>query len=180
MLSEENMERKTGRETAGEELARLCGLRTENIYTARGYCCSEAVLVALDGAFRGGLGQETAVRLGSGFCHGMGGAGCLCGALAGAGVVVSLLLGPRGQGGMEKKAFEKEVARALHDRFRERFTATCCRALLKRRKEQGRAGCLELTVGAAEIAAALLLEQRPELADRVDREFLAVREKKEK
>jgi len=174
------MEKSAGGETAAEEIIRLCGLRTENIYTARRYCCAEAVLVALDGAFRGGLGQETAARLGSGFCHGMGGGGCVCGALAGAGIVVGLLLGPRGQGGMKKKAFEKEVSRALHDRFRERFAATCCGVLLKRQKGQGGASCLELTVGAAEIAAALLLAQRPELADRVDREFLAVREKKEK
>jgi C_GCAxxG_C_C family probable redox protein len=166
--------------TAAEEISRLCGERAENIYTARGYCCAEAVIVALEGAFRGGLGEETAARLGSGFCHGLGGAGCLCGALAGGEIIVALYLGPRGPGGLEKKAFQKEVARELHDRFRQRFAATCCRALLKRRKEQGGASCLALTVGAAEIAAALLLALRPALADRVDREFLALREEKER
>lgn len=165
--------------TAAEEISRLCGERAENIYTARGYCCAEAVIVALDGAFRGGLGEETAARLGSGFCHGLGGAGCLCGALAGGEIIVALYLGPRGPGGMEKKAFQKEVARELHDRFRQRFAATCCRVLLKRRKQEtGAASCLELTAGAAEIVAGLLLAQRPELAAGMDREFLAVREEK--
>lgn len=165
---------------AGEEIIRLCGERAANIYTVRGYCCSEAVLAALDGGFRGGLGQETAARLGSGFCHGMGGAGCVCGALAGAEMAASLLLGPRQEGGMEKEPFRREVARVLHDRFRERYKATCCRVLLKRRKQNGGASCLELTVGAAEIAAGLLLEQRPETVAGVDREFLSVREEKEK
>lgn len=163
---------------AGEEISRLCGLRAENIYSARGYCCAEAVLVALNGAFRGELSPEMAARLGSGFCHGMGGAGCVCGALAGAEIALSLFLGPRQAGGMEKKAFQKQVAWAMHDRFRDRFAATCCRVLLKRRKEKEGASCLELTRGAAEIAAALLLDLRPELVRRIDREFLVAREVK--
>lgn len=160
------------------EIARLCGRRAENIYTARDYCCAEAVIVTLNGAFNCGLDQATAVALGSGFCHGMGGAGCACGALAGAEIGLSLLLGPRREGGLEKKKFQREVACLMHDRFKERFAATCCRVLLKNRKERGGASCAELTRGAAELAAQLVLAHRPELAAATDRDFLLRQEVK--
>lgn len=155
----------------------LVGQRAANIFSARGYCCSETVLVVLNQGFRGDLSSEMAVRLGSGFCHGMGGAGCTCGSLAGAEVAISLFLGPRQPGGMKSKEFEP-VAKEMHDRFRARFAATCCRVLLRRRKEKNGATCKELTVGGAEIAAELILAQRPELATKVDLDFLAIRESK--
>lgn len=160
-----------------ERIAALVGERAANIYTVRSYCCSETVIAVLNQAFGGDLSPEMAVRLGSGFCHGMGGAGCACGALAGAEIALSLVLGPRQAGGMKKKEFE-EVAKEMHDRFRARFAATCCRVLIKRRKEKNGATCKELTVGGAEIAADLILEQRPELAAKADLDFLAVREAK--
>ena len=163
-----------------ENIARivaLVGQRAANIFTARGYCCSETVLVVLNQGFRGDLSPEMAVRLGSGFCHGMGGAGCTCGSLAGAEVAISLFLGPRQPGGMKSKAFE-QVAKEMHDRFRARFAATCCRVLQKRRQEKNGAACKELTVGGAEIAAELILAQRPELAAKADLDFLGLRESK--
>ncbi len=156
-------------------IVELVGQRAANIFSARGYCCSESVLVVINQAFRGELSPELAVRLGSGFCHGMGGAGCACGALAGAEVAISLFLGPRQAGGMKPKEFEK-VAKEMHDRFRARFSATCCRVLLRRRREKNGATCKELTVGGAEIAAGLILAQRPELAGLADLDFLATRE----
>ncbi len=160
------------------EIAKLVGLRVENIYTVRSYCCAEAVIVGLNGVFRGGLDEATAAALGSGFCHGMGGAGCACGALVGAELGLGLLLGPRREGGLAKKVFQKEVASLMHDRFKERFAATCCRVLLKHRKEKGGASCPELTRGATELAVALLLAHRPELAGAIDRDFLLRREVK--
>lgn len=158
-------------------LVDLVGQRAANIFSARGYCCSETVIVVINQGFRGDLSPEMAVRLGSGFCHGMGGAGCTCGSLAGAEVAISLFLGPRQPGGMKAKEFEK-VAKEMHDRFRARFSATCCRVLLRRRKEKGGATCKELTVGGAEIAVQLILEQRPELAAKADLDFLTTRESK--
>ncbi len=159
------------------QIVELVGQRAANIFTARGYCCSETVIVVINQGFRGDLSPELALRLGSGFCHGMGGAGCTCGALAGGEVAISLFLGPRQPGGMKSKEFEA-VAKEMHDRFRARFSATCCRVLLRRRKEKGGATCKELTVGGVEIAAGLILEQRPELAGLADLDFLGLRESK--
>lgn len=160
-----------------QEITGLVGERAENVFAARGYCCAESVIYVINQAFGGELAPEMAVRLGSGFCHGMGGAGCVCGALAGADVALSLLLGPRQQGGLKTKEFE-QVAKALHDRFKARFGATCCRVLLKRRKEKNGATCRELTGGGAELIAALLLETRPALAAKLDHNFLRIRESK--
>ncbi|MBU2539098.1 MAG: C-GCAxxG-C-C family protein [Proteobacteria bacterium] len=160
-----------------ERIVELVGERAANIFSARGYCCSETVIVVINQAFCGDLTPEMAARLGSGFCHGMGGAGCTCGSLAGAEIALGLFLGPRQKGGMKTKEFEK-VAKEMHDRFRTRFGATCCRILLKRRKEKNGATCKELTVGGAEIAAELILAQKPELAPMVDLDFLAKRESK--
>ncbi|ADH85421.1 C-GCAxxG-C-C family protein [Desulfurivibrio alkaliphilus] len=161
-----------------EKIPELCGQRAENIYSHRNFCCAESVLVTLNGAFKIGLAENTAAALGSGFCHGMGGAGCVCGALAGGEMVLGLLLGPRQEGGLAKKVFQKEIAAVMHDRFKERFGATCCRVLLKKRKEKQGASCAELTRGATELAAELLLTSRPELATKVDHDFLAVRDDK--
>lgn len=165
-----------------QEICRLAGERAENVYTARGLCCSEAVILVINQAFGGGLSPEIAVRLGSGFCHGMGAAGCTCGALAGAQIILGLFLSPHQPGGLKKKDFEKAVSRAMHDFFRERFQATCCRVLTKRRKEdrENAASCAILTAGGAALAAELLLRSRPELIETADLEYLRTREVKGK
>ena len=160
-----------------EELAELARQRVENVFVARKLCCSESILYVLNEAFGGGLPPETAVRLGSGFCHGMGGAGCACGALAGSEAVLGLFLSPSQPGGPRKKDFEA-LCREMHDLFKERFGATCCRVLLKRRKEKKGASCQELTGGGAALATTLLLRFKPELAARADGEFLRRRDSK--
>lgn len=159
------------------EIAKLCGQRAANIYTARGYCCAEAVLATLHRGFNSEITEENAARLGSGFCHGMGGAGCVCGALAAAEMMIAWFLGPRQPQGMAKKEFFT-LAQGLHDQFKERFGATCCRVLLKRRKEKQGAECKELTAEAAEMAAALILVKRPEMAAAADLAFLRRQESK--
>jgi C_GCAxxG_C_C family probable redox protein len=159
------------RELKDQDIAQLAGKRSENVYAARGLCCSESVVYVLNGAFAGGLSPEMAVRLATGFCHGMGGGDCVCGALGGAQMGLGLLLAPGQAGGMKKKEFEK-LSRNLHDRFRERFGTTCCRLLRARGKEKTGPSCKELTGGSAEMASRLLLEAKPELAARVNSGFL--------
>ncbi len=164
-------------QTQVRELAWKVKERTENLYEARKICCAEAVIATLNETFGGGLPYELAVRLGSGFCHGMGGAGCSCGALTGAEVVLGLFMGPTADGGMKKKEFGA-VAKEMHDRFKERNVATCCRILCKRRKEKKGPSCQELTGCGAELVTELLLAHRPELAERVNNDFLVARDSK--
>lgn len=160
-----------------EEIIALAGERAANIYEARGLCCSESVLATVNQGFGGDLSEEMAIQLGSGFCHGMGGAGCSCGSLAGGELALGLILSHRGPDGLKKKKFER-VCRQMHDQFKKRFSATCCRVLISRRKKNNGATCKELTQGAAELVTALLLENRPALAVEVDFDYLRLRESK--
>jgi C_GCAxxG_C_C family probable redox protein len=135
-------------------------------------------MFVLSQAFASGLSGRDAMELGAGYCHGMGGAGCSCGALTGAVALLSLYLSPHGPDGLKKKDFRRLI-REMHDQFRQRFRSTCCRILSKKvkgEKELRRVSCQELTEGGAEIATLLLLAARPQLRARVDLDFLQGRE----
>ncbi len=160
-----------------QELITMAGERAENLYGAKKICCAEAVLLTLNDAFDGGLSPEMAVRLGSGFCGGMGGAGCSCGSLTGAEMALGLFLAPNLAEGLKEKKF-RAVSKELHDRFKERYSATCCRKLLQLGKEKQGASCKALTRGGAELVTELILAHRPELAGKENLEFLRCRDSK--
>ncbi len=160
------------------EIVDLVVERVGNCYDKHDLCCSESISYVLSQAFASGLGARDAVQLGAGYCHGMGGAGCSCGALTGAVAILSYYLGPHGPDGLKKKQFRRCI-REMHDQFRGRFRSTCCRILSKKvkgKKEVGRVSCQQLTGGGAEIATRLLLMARPELMGSVDLEFLQSRD----
>ncbi|MBU0483318.1 MAG: C-GCAxxG-C-C family protein [Proteobacteria bacterium] len=157
-----------------DEIAALVRQRTENFYEAHKLCCSESVALVLNQGLGGGLPPEVAVRLGSGFCGGMGDAGCTCGGLSGAVMILGLFLGPGQPGALSKKELRKTVKK-MHDSFQDRAGSTCCRVLLEKvkhdRKNQ-RENCMGLTGLGAELATSILLEARPDLSGNLDLEFL--------
>jgi len=159
------------------ELIVQAGERAENLYDAKKICCTEAVLLTLNEAFGGGLSPEMAVRLGAGFCGGMGGTDCSCGSLTGAEMALGLFLAPSLDEGLRERKF-RAVSKELHDRFKERYAATCCRELLQFGKKKQGASCKDLTRGGAEIVTELLLAHRPGLAEEGDLEFLRRRDSK--
>ena len=61
------------------EIIELFRRRAENLFENQKLCCSESLLLVLNHGFNGGLSSEQAKQLGSGFCGGMGEAGCTCG-----------------------------------------------------------------------------------------------------
>lgn len=157
-----------------DEIAGLVVARVGNCYDKHDLCCSESIMYVLSQAFASGLSGRQAVQLGAGYCHGMGGAGCSCGALNGAVALLSYYLAPHGPEGLSKKKFRRCI-REMHDQFRQRFRSTCCRILSKKGKgenEVRRVSCQELTEGGAEIATHLLLAASPQLMARVDLDFL--------
>ncbi|MEN8258590.1 MAG: C-GCAxxG-C-C family protein [Thermodesulfobacteriota bacterium] len=162
-----------------EETVALVVDRVANCYEKHDLCCSGSIMYVLSQAITGsGLSGRDAVQLGSGYCHGMGGAGCSCGALTGSIAILSYFLGPYGTDGLKGKKFRRCI-KEMHDQFRDRFKSTCCRILSKKPKgenEQRRFSCKELTEGGAEIATHLLLKARPELIGRFDLEFLQSRQ----
>jgi C_GCAxxG_C_C family probable redox protein len=156
------------------ELVKAIGFRAENLFATRQLECAEAVLTVLNRALGGGLSESAAVSLASGLCNGLGGSGCTCGALSGAVVAIGLFLGRRGPGiGNGRKV--RAAAGELHDAFRQRFGATCCRVLTKSAEidsEEHFRRCAERTGRAAQLAAESVLRHRPELAEGVDWAYL--------
>lgn len=59
------------------------GKRAGNLFHTHQLWCSGAALIAFNQSLGGGLTEELAIRLTSGISDGMGGSGCLCGALNG-------------------------------------------------------------------------------------------------
>ena len=151
--------------------------RVTDCYKQHDLCCSESVMVVLNRVFGSGLSDLAVVQMASGFCHGLGGAGCCCGALSGSEVMLSLFLGPHQGHGLTKTTFRKMI-RGMHDDFRQKFGSTCCRVLSKKVKHDGkshRLNCLMLTQGGVELATHKLLLSRPDLAKTADIEFLKQR-----
>ncbi len=160
-----------------DELVQLAVDRATNLFDKHKLCCSESLMVLLNNAFGGGLSTEASLQIGAGFCHGMCGGGCSCGALSGGVAALGVFLGPHSKDGLRKKKFQKIVL-SLHDQFRERNRATCCRVLTKKVKHDKKAhhaNCLGLTEGGAELAVRLLLDARPDLIKKADRSFLLSR-----
>jgi C_GCAxxG_C_C family probable redox protein len=161
-----------------DELVGLIRRRAENLFETRQLLCSEAVLYVLNQGLKGDLPPRTAIRLACAFPNGVGGAGCMCGAFSGALMALGLFVGHQGLNG---RAGKKAMARGreLHDLFQSRFGTICCRILTKKVRDDYRAlfkQCATHTGEAAELAARVILEARPDLLEQADWNFLAVQD----
>lgn len=163
-----------------EKILGLVETRAENLFASGRMLCSEAVLSVLNSGFKGGLPPEMAVRLASGLPEGMGGAGCLCGALGG-GVMCLGLFMTHESPNTRDRARVRAASRDLHNRFKERFGSTCCRALSMKVKDDPRAylaQCIAITGVTARMTAEIFLGENPKLMERVDLDYLSTRDGK--
>lgn len=138
--------------------------RASNLFLTRQFLCAEAVMVSLNRRLGGGLKESQAVTLAAPFCSSLGDSGCICGALSGAVMATGLFLGNRRTPRRRKQM--RESARLLHDEFKVSNGATCCRVLSREVRHDRKARfyrCAELTAQAAEMAARLIIRERPEL-----------------
>ena len=158
-----------------EKIAGLIQAKAGNLYEAHRYCCSESVLNVINKSFGLGLSQEVSSSLADGFCGGMGGAGCVCGALSSSIMALGLTLSPHKKGGLRKKEF-KNVCKEMHDQFQERFGSTCCRCLIEDKIDdrKGRLKfCGNLTAETAGILGKIILGAKPDLRRQVDVDYLS-------
>ncbi len=157
-----------------EHLTRQIGRRAANLFETRQLWCSGAVLVVLNRALGGDLTQDLAVRLAAGFGKGLAGGGCVCGGLSGGVLALGLFLG-RGRMAPAGDPVVLKATRRLHDKFKSAHGATCCRELLRSSGPGPRAqysDCARRTASAAQLTAELILNQRPELIQSVDWDYL--------
>jgi C_GCAxxG_C_C family probable redox protein len=151
--------------------------RARNLYATRQMLCAESVVVSLNHGLSGGLTDVQATAMAAPFSVALGNSGCLCGALSGAVMSAGLLLG---QGHPYRRRKTMRIhARQLHDTFKDANGTTCCRVLSKTVRHDKKAHfqrCADLTAQAAEMAARLILEARPDLYARADNNYLAERQ----
>ncbi|BDQ35747.1 hypothetical protein SYK_01070 [Pseudodesulfovibrio nedwellii] len=145
------------------------GTTARELYGNGSMCCSEAVLTVINRKFDGGLSQDILIAISKGFCGGIGDAGCVCGALAGAVMAQSLILG---KGPLPTDDDEvRKASKALYDRFLTQYGSICCRDLSKDRdpNSDSKGVCLDYVESATAICADLLLHpdslQKAENAD---------------
>lgn len=94
-----------------------------------GFACSESVIYAMKKNFEIDLSDD-AIAMSSGFPWGLGGGGCICGALAGGTMMLGYFFGRRTPGDEKiEKCFA--LTKELHDFFKEQFGAPCCQILTK-------------------------------------------------
>ena len=94
-------------------------------YFNNGYSCSESII---KWAIDEGLVPEELLAVATPFSGGMG-VGCLCGAIAGAQIVIGALYGRENKSGNENLARAK--AKEFIIKFTEKHKATCCRVLTR-------------------------------------------------
>lgn len=94
-----------------------------------GFACSESVIYAIRKHFQLDWSDDV-IAMSSGFPWGLGGGGCICGALAGGTMCLGYFFGRRTPGDPKiKKCFE--LTNELHDYFKETCGGTCCRVLTR-------------------------------------------------
>jgi len=153
--------------------------RALNLYETRQLLCAEAVVVALNQGLNGGLTEDQAIAMAAPFSEAMGDSGCMCGAVSGAVLGSGLLLGKNHPYRHRKEM--RDNSRELHDAFKAAHGSTCCRALsrnVRHDKNAHHRHCAEFTGKAAELAARLILEKRPELLNNANTKYLTERQSK--
>ena len=108
-----------------EELSRLIGLKAQGLFASGRMLCAPAVLAALNQGLGGGLDPELLLRLSGGLTQGLGGAGCLCGAVSAGNLGLGLFLGNGKKNGRGARRLSG-VAQELHGQFKAASGSTCC------------------------------------------------------
>ncbi len=94
-----------------------------------GFACSESIIFAIRKHFQLDLSDD-AIAMSSGFPWGLGGGGCICGALAGGTMMLGYFFG-RTEPGDARISNCFQLSKELHDYFRKTCGASCCRILTK-------------------------------------------------
>lgn len=131
----------------------------ERYYRTGQFYCSEAIMQA----FREAVQEEipvSAVAMASGFPVGMGGAGCMCGTIAGGAMVLGLAFGRTTPGASGvKKAMQR--TQQLTDYFKGINRSACCRILtscVAMESAEQMEQCVRFTGEVAERTAELIIQ----------------------
>lgn len=125
-----------------------------------GFACSESVIFAIRKHFALEMSDD-AIAMSSGFPWGLGGGGCICGALAGGTMCIGYVFG-RTVPGDSKVQTCFRLTQELHDSFRNSCGGTCCRILTRGMEKQSperKAQCTAFVGHTVEKVAEILLRE---------------------
>lgn len=127
----------------------------------QGYSCSESVVRAAHecGIISSNFDINMLNALSSSFSGGMGSSGCVCGAVAGAQIVLGLVTG-RSDISSDPNNI-RGLAKQLVDNFKEKRKVTCCKVLTADYKDnpaEKRVHCSSIVEDAAEVLEGILRE----------------------
>lgn len=134
--------------------------KAEAYYRDGEFYCSEAIVKTIRDEFNMPVPDDV-IAMASGFPVGMGGSGCTCGALVGGIMALGLFFG-RTEPGDAKVQKAMELAKELHDNFKERHRSTCCRVLTKGMElgsPEHMAQCISFTGEVAEETARIIVRE---------------------
>ena len=124
-----------------------------------GFACSESVIYAIRKNFEADI-PDDAIAMSSGFPWGLGGGGCICGALAGATMCIGYFFGRRTPGDPKiNRCFA--ITNELHNQFKAAHGATCCRVLcrgMERNSPERKARCTEMVKQTVKMTAEIILK----------------------
>lgn len=125
-----------------------------------GFACSESVIYAIRKHFQIDLSDD-AIAMSSGFPWGLGGGGCICGALAGGTMCLGYFFGRRTPGDSKiNRCFE--LTKELNDYFKETFGASCCGVLINKMEKDSperKENCTAFVAGAAKKTAEIIIRE---------------------
>jgi C_GCAxxG_C_C family probable redox protein len=140
--------------------------KAEDYYRRGDFYCSEAIVKTLREEFRLPITEEV-VAMASGFPVGVGGSGCMCGAVVGGVMALGLFFG-RTAPGDDRVTKAMDLSRELHDLFKTRHQNTCCRVLTKGMSlgsHEHMAQCIAFTGEVAEEAARIIVREQQKNPD---------------
>ena len=124
----------------------------------QGFACSESVIYAIKENFELDMSDD-AIAMSSGFPWGLGGGGCICGALAGATMCIGYFFGRKTPGDPKINRCFK-LSNEIHDFFKEYCGATCCRVLTKGKEKNSperKAQCTDFVAATVKKTAEIIL-----------------------
>ena len=128
-------------------------------YHLAGNNCVESVVKACNESMDLQI-PEVAIRMASGLGGGIGRSGCVCGALTGSCLIIGALAG-RADPSEKHQTEVYKYTHEFHERFKEHFGTTCCRALNKLSfgTPEYRKQCIHITATAADMVSDFIEEK---------------------
>ncbi len=169
MAKERAVGRSAGSRTVGAGGDGVAGAAARRQYMS-GANCAEAVLAAVPSVI-GRPDLSVSSEVGAGWAAGIGGEGCLCGALAGAVMIAGAAAVAEGGSPAAQRRLAERLSSELKGEFAAAYRSPCCR-VIRKGLEPGtpecRAHCADVTATGADLVAALVAREGLGAADPAD------------